>query len=305
MMRGRIRGILAVARHLTVVVAITIAATLMLRLSTANAVPVEYVKICSLFGTGFFYLPGTDICINFATNDARQATEGGVWRWRVPNNPRTWVTNPGDACHDGHLVKFGDITSSDLTQNSYSRYETKTHYRLKLKQGQYIASVLYKGGFTTAKYLVSQLPACPSANRFVSDATDSSCTAGDAPIGGGTGACDVACVSGAWQFTGNYAGGVEPGNFCMYYYYTYDPSIGPVYSFPLGCIDTSSQAALPETLQFSPDSPIPPATVDTDVLGANGNLWKVTSTAEIQGKLSVWLCLQNAPGSGPHHSGDD
>src|ERR1700751_3594329 len=28
-----------------------------------KAKPVEYVKICSLYGQGFFYIPGTDTCI--------------------------------------------------------------------------------------------------------------------------------------------------------------------------------------------------------------------------------------------------
>src|SRR5947209_20615536 len=28
-----------------------------------KAKPVEYVKICSLYGDGFYYIPGTDICI--------------------------------------------------------------------------------------------------------------------------------------------------------------------------------------------------------------------------------------------------
>ena len=82
-------------------VAVTSAATIMLTPSAANAVPVEYVKVCSLYGAGFFYLPGTDTCINFATNDARTQTEGGVWRCRVPNNPRTCVASPEEACQDG------------------------------------------------------------------------------------------------------------------------------------------------------------------------------------------------------------
>ena len=29
-----------------------------------HAAPVEYVKICSLYGAGFFYIPGTDTCLN-------------------------------------------------------------------------------------------------------------------------------------------------------------------------------------------------------------------------------------------------
>src|SRR6188508_1993825 len=28
-----------------------------------KAKPVEYVKVCSLYGAGFYYVPGTDICV--------------------------------------------------------------------------------------------------------------------------------------------------------------------------------------------------------------------------------------------------
>ena len=28
-----------------------------------KAKPVEYVKVCSLYGAGFYYIPGTDICM--------------------------------------------------------------------------------------------------------------------------------------------------------------------------------------------------------------------------------------------------
>src|SRR3954466_11474987 len=30
-----------------------------------RAEPVEYVKICSLYGDGFYYIPGTDTCLRF------------------------------------------------------------------------------------------------------------------------------------------------------------------------------------------------------------------------------------------------
>jgi hypothetical protein len=30
----------------------------------SHAGPVEYVKICSIYGAGFFYIPGTDTCTN-------------------------------------------------------------------------------------------------------------------------------------------------------------------------------------------------------------------------------------------------
>ena len=28
-----------------------------------KATPVQYVKICSLYGDGFYYIPGTDTCL--------------------------------------------------------------------------------------------------------------------------------------------------------------------------------------------------------------------------------------------------
>jgi hypothetical protein len=236
-MKANLRSIRTAALRLTALAAITLGLTVMAKPSTANA-QVEYVRICEDYGPGFFFLPGTDVCFDVATDVAIEATDGGAWQWRVPNNPRTWAPAPQAACQNGQLVKFGDINSNGLVENAYSRYETKTHYKLRLSPGQYIASVLYKGGFT------------------------------------GT--------------------GVDPGNFCMFYYYN-DPTNGPSYT-PLGCIDTGAQAAVPATLAFSPDSPIPPATNDpVYILGANGDLWNVASASDIQGLLSVWLCLQNAP----------
>src|SRR5437870_4822826 len=32
---------------------------------SAKAKAIEYVKICSLYGTGYYYIPGTDTCLKF------------------------------------------------------------------------------------------------------------------------------------------------------------------------------------------------------------------------------------------------
>ena len=32
-------------------------------LPTKKAAPVEYVRVCSQFGAGFFYVPGSDTCL--------------------------------------------------------------------------------------------------------------------------------------------------------------------------------------------------------------------------------------------------
>jgi hypothetical protein len=45
-----------------------IAITLCTLLSTpASAQPVEYVRVCDSFGANFFYVPGTETCINVST----------------------------------------------------------------------------------------------------------------------------------------------------------------------------------------------------------------------------------------------
>ena len=43
----------------------------------ANAA-VEYVKVCSLYGAGWFYIPGTDTCINTNSGETRVQTELGT-----------------------------------------------------------------------------------------------------------------------------------------------------------------------------------------------------------------------------------
>ena len=42
-----------------------------------KAKPVEYVKICSLYGAGFYYMPGTDLCIKVGGWARAEITEGG------------------------------------------------------------------------------------------------------------------------------------------------------------------------------------------------------------------------------------
>jgi hypothetical protein len=44
---------------------------------TANAA-VDYVKVCSLYGAGWFYIPGTDTCINTSSGETRVQTELGT-----------------------------------------------------------------------------------------------------------------------------------------------------------------------------------------------------------------------------------
>ncbi len=43
-----------------------------------KAQPVQYVKICSLYGVGFYYIPGTDMCLRVGGYVRSQAEWGSA-----------------------------------------------------------------------------------------------------------------------------------------------------------------------------------------------------------------------------------
>src|SRR3954465_9953319 len=49
-----------------------------------KAKPVEYVKVCSLYGVGFYYIPGTDICMKI----------GGYVRYQMNWNTASITAGP-------------------------------------------------------------------------------------------------------------------------------------------------------------------------------------------------------------------
>jgi len=44
----------------------------------ADPVAVEYTRVCTIAGQGYFYVPGTDVCLNPMTGKTYQKTEEGV-----------------------------------------------------------------------------------------------------------------------------------------------------------------------------------------------------------------------------------
>jgi hypothetical protein len=107
----------------------------------AVAQPVEYVRVCDAFGTGFFYIPGTDTCLrvggalgggfgdNFETGfgqgyaSLRSNSGWGVqgefekaWRdtndaWNV--NGSVFFQNP-NSFHVAGFIRYGDYTTTEL-----------------------------------------------------------------------------------------------------------------------------------------------------------------------------------------------
>jgi hypothetical protein len=64
-----------------------------LPVSVASAKPVEYVKVCSLYGAGYFYIPGTDTCLRVGGIGSFQVGGGNVCNF----GPRSFFTE-GAAC---------------------------------------------------------------------------------------------------------------------------------------------------------------------------------------------------------------
>lgn len=115
--------------------------------STVHAAPVEYVKVCDQYGAGFFYIPGTETCMNPVTGDAREETEGGTWRTRFPYPTGEWVMKKkSDLECKGKVVTLGSFKSTDFTENAWNRKQT-VPIALPITDDQYIARVVMSGGF--------------------------------------------------------------------------------------------------------------------------------------------------------------
>ena len=46
--------------------------------TSVHAQPVEYVRVCDAYGTGYFYIPGTETCVNANTGQTRRETIDGT-----------------------------------------------------------------------------------------------------------------------------------------------------------------------------------------------------------------------------------
>lgn len=115
--------------------------------STASAVPVEYVKVCSLYGVAYHYIPGSDICLNEVTGETREQTPGGTWESLLPtDNQGHWVSNPRWECGDGRLVRVGTFTPGEFKLNAFEKYQAPA-FGLTLHHGEFISRVMMSGGF--------------------------------------------------------------------------------------------------------------------------------------------------------------
>ena len=82
-----------------------------------KAKPVEYVKVCSLYGAGFYYMPGTDMCIKIGGWVRTEFVYGQV------NGSLTWGPFNGNANNRGSSSEAfrarGYITADAREQTAY------------------------------------------------------------------------------------------------------------------------------------------------------------------------------------------
>jgi hypothetical protein len=87
-----------------------------------KAKPVEYVKICSLYGEGFYYIPGTDICLKiggYVQADYGWNTQGsGQQAYTGANGAQDRTVNPYSTRHRAHF------NFDSRTQTSYGTLRT-------------------------------------------------------------------------------------------------------------------------------------------------------------------------------------
>jgi Porin subfamily len=93
-----------------------------------KAKPVEYVKICSLYGDGFFYVPGTDICIRLGTN-----VQADMY-WNATGGGHTLYDAAGGAA-DRSVSQLaskarGDFAVDTRTQTQYGTLRSYLVYRM-------------------------------------------------------------------------------------------------------------------------------------------------------------------------------
>ncbi|MET2832542.1 porin [Mesorhizobium shangrilense] len=110
----------------------------------AESEPAEYVNICDVYGSGYFYIPGTETCLRIGgyvlydiglghggsydrtrTSDVRTGKDQGTWR----NNTRlTFKTWTGQGTELGTLKTYTETRMNFGNRNAYSGPDSPQNY---------------------------------------------------------------------------------------------------------------------------------------------------------------------------------
>lgn len=306
---------------------VLVVASLTFGVNEGRAAPVEYVRVCSAYGTGYFYVPGTEVCFNPLTGITKQQTEGGTWISSAPNAPAQYASNPAAACLGGTVVPLGTLDNGDFARNSYMRMEASLA-GLSLGQGEFVSSFLLSGQLTrvnaahgTLRFTGIDGTVIPRDTAVLRDGdvryvTLNEATVGDGGVPGETQVGAVAVIGGA-------SGVMAPGttltlaaatsgvdaqvtaidgfdsatvrsfssaNMCL----SYRDALGTY--VPLGCEDVTQLKHTPATLAFVPrHSVAPPDLIAPVALTAN---LPDLLYASVEGELTVAACVRAASADG-------
>src|SRR5262245_54669839 len=84
-----------------------------------KAKPVEYVKVCSLYGAGFYYIPGTDICLKLGGYVRNQHYWGyGTSATNTPFFGTTTLNTRNSTDDNLYTIRFRTIISVDTRQQT-------------------------------------------------------------------------------------------------------------------------------------------------------------------------------------------
>jgi hypothetical protein len=126
-------------------------------LPVRKAAPVEYVRVCTAYGAGYFYIPGTDTCIRV----------GGRARFEYHYQP-TLNRNAGNGDVSGYRA-LGRLSLDARTQTAYGTLRTFVRLDVASRNGVYLTS-------GTQQRFANAFPARSAATRSSSISTRPSCS---------------------------------------------------------------------------------------------------------------------------------
>jgi hypothetical protein len=103
-------------------------------LPVKKAAPVEYVRICTAYGAGFFYIPGTDTCLRVGGR-ARFEYGFGSYRSRGVYNPTTLAPIPTSINDESGFRGMGILNLDARTQTAYGTLRAFVRFTLSNNTG--------------------------------------------------------------------------------------------------------------------------------------------------------------------------
>src|SRR5262245_33401987 len=85
--------------------------------------PVEYVRVCSLYGSGYYYVPGSDICLRPSGRLRSDASAAPDWGWNVSGLGYLASHRVDSFNNEYDTNSFGWNVNAGLTLPNYVRFQ--------------------------------------------------------------------------------------------------------------------------------------------------------------------------------------